>query len=130
MRAPGVILVECSPYESALAYVALTRETPSVIQVPDLSAARRVVAGGTVPVKLAILGPGAIASASDQQIKALQVPAVGIAARLSDADRQRALAAGVRAVYTRPRRWKDYLELIAEVLATRTDSERHPTPTN
>jgi hypothetical protein len=121
MQASGVILVEGSPYESALAYVALTRETSSVVQVPDLRAARRVVAAGNVPVGLAILGRGAIARASDDEIKALQVPAVGIAVHLSDAERRRALAAGVRAVYARPRRWKDYLALIAKVLTTRKD---------
>ena len=130
MRALGVILVEGSPYESALAYLALSSETSSVIQVPDLRAARRDVTGGTVPVKLAILGRAAIARASDWQIKALQVPAVGIAAGLSDADRRRALEAGIDAVYSRPRRWKDYLALVARVLATRTDSARRPDLTN
>jgi hypothetical protein len=41
---------------------------------------------------------------------------VGIGVRVSDADRRRAFAAGVRAVYDRPRSWDAYLALIASVL--------------
>ena len=111
---PAVILVEDSPYESALAYVALTRETSSVVQVPDLREAARLAAGGGRG--LAILGQRAIRSASNRQLRALGIPAVGIGVRLSNEDRRRAFAAGVRAVYDRPRSWKAYLALIASVL--------------
>ena len=118
-RQPGVILVEDSPYESALAYLALTRTTPSVIHAPDLRAAARLAPGA----RLAILGPRAMSRISGRQVRALGIPAVAIGVRLSHADRRRAFAAGVRAVYDRPRDWKSYQALIASVveLATRRD---------
>jgi hypothetical protein len=52
---------------------------------------------------------------SDRQVRALGIPAVGIGVRLSDADKRRAFAAGVRAVYERPRGWKAYLALFEEI---------------
>jgi len=113
MREPGIILVESSPYESALAYLALTQATSSVIQAPDLRAAARLASSGGVG--LAILGPRAITRVSPRQLRALRIPAVGIGVRLSDADRRRAVAAGVRAVYERPRGWKAYLALLVEI---------------
>jgi len=111
---PAVILVEDSPYESALAYVALTRETSSVVQVADLREAARLASGGGRG--LAILGQRAIRQASNRQLRALGIPAVGIGVRLSNEDRRRAFAAGVSAVYNRPRSWNAYLALIASVL--------------
>jgi len=118
-RQTGVILVDDSPYESALTYLALTRTTPSVTHVPDLRSAARVARGA----QLAILGPRAMSRVSHHQLRALGIPAVGIGVRLSNADRRRAFDAGVRAVYDRPRDWKAYLALIASVveLATRRD---------
>jgi hypothetical protein len=108
---PGVILVEDSPYESALAYLALSQTTPSVLQVPDLRSAARLAP----QAQLAILGPGAMSRLSNRLIRSLGIPAVGIGVRLSDADRRRAFAAGVRAVYERPRGWKAYLALFEEI---------------
>ena len=107
----GVILVEESPNESALAYLALTRTTPTVIQAPNLRTAARLARGA----RLAILGPRAMARVSNRQVRALGIPAVGIGVRLSEADRRRAYAAGVRAVYERPRAWKAYLALFEEI---------------
>jgi hypothetical protein len=115
---PAVILVEDSPYESALAYLALTRTTPSVIQAPNLRTATRLASGAG----LAILGPRALAHISNRQVRALGIPAVGIGVRLSQAEERRALAAGVRAVYPRPHRWSDFLALIASLVTpTRRD---------
>lgn len=107
----GVLLVEDSPYESALAYLALTRTTSSVIQAPNLRTAARMASRA----RLAILGPRAIARISNRQVRALGIPAVGIGVRLSDADKRRAFAAGVRAVYERPRGWKAYLALFEQI---------------
>ena len=107
----GVILVEDSPYESALAYLALTRTTPSVLQAPNLRSASRLAQGA----RLAILGRRAISRISRRQVRALGIPAVGIGVRLSEAERRRAVAAGVRAVYERPRIWRDYLALLEEI---------------
>jgi hypothetical protein len=115
---PGVILVEDSPYESALAYLALSQATAFVIQAPDLSAAVRLAPRA----RLAVLGPRAMSRVSDGQVRALGIPAVGIGVRLSDADRRRAFAAGMRAVYDRPRDWKAYVALITSLVApTRRD---------
>jgi len=107
----GVILVEDSPYESALAYLALTRITASVIQARDLRAAARLARHA----RLAILGPRVISGISDQQVRALGIPAVAIGVRLSAAEKRRALAAGLRAVYARPRRWRDYVALFEKI---------------
>ena len=108
---PAVILVEDSPYESALAYLALTRTTSSVIQAPNVRIAARMASGA----RLAILGARAIARISGRQIRALGIPAVGISARFSAAERRRALKAGVRAVYARPRVWREYLALLEQI---------------
>ena len=107
----GVILVEDSPYESALAYLALTRTTPSVIQAPDLRTAARLARGAC----LAILGPRVISRISDRQVRALGIPTVGIGVRFSAAEQRRALAAGVRALSARPRAWRDYLVLLEKI---------------
>ena len=129
---PHVILVEDSPYESALAYVALTRKISSVVQVPDLREAARLAPGGGMG--LAILGQRAIRRASNRQLRALGIPAVGIGIHLSEADGRRARAAGLHAVYRRPRDWKAYLELLGRVLAewrvTRTDLALRPARTS
>lgn len=107
----GVILVEDSPYESALAYLALTRTTQSVIQAPNLRTAARMASGA----RLAILGASAIARISCRQVRALGIPAVAIGLRFSEAEQRRALGAGVRAVYARPRIWRDYLALLEQI---------------
>jgi len=49
------------------------------------------------------------------RIHALGIPAVGIGVRLSKKDRRRAFAAGLRAVYERPRSWKAYLALLEKI---------------
>src|SRR6185503_9889095 len=107
----GVILVEDSPYEAALAYLALSRTTPSVSQAPNLRTAARLASSA----RLAILGSRAIARISRRQVRALGIPAVAIGVRLSAAEQRRALAAGVRAVYARPRVWRDYLALLEQI---------------
>ena len=107
----GVLLVEDSPYESALAYLALSRTTPSVIQAPDLRTAARLASRA----RLAILGPRALSRISSRRVRSLGIPAVAIGVRLSEADRRRAIAAGVRAVYERPRGWQAYLALFEEI---------------
>ena len=110
----GVILVEDSPYESALAYVALSRTTPSVIQAPNRRSAARMAAGA----RLASLGQRAIARISRREVRALGIPAVAIGVRFTHAEQRRALAAGVRAVYARPRTWRDYLALLEQIQHT------------
>lgn len=132
MREPAIVLVEDSPYESALAYLALTRNTSTVFQVPDLPAAARLASAGGVG--LAILGPRALASVSGGQVRALGIPAIGIGVHQTEADVHRALGAGLRAVYRRPREWKAYLALVghvvAEWLVTRRDSAPLPARTS
>ncbi len=108
---PGVILVEDSPYEAALAYLALTQTTPSVIQASNLRKAARHARSA----RLAILGSRALACVSGREVRALGIPAVGIGVHLSTADKRRALAAGLCAVYTRPRSWRDYVALFEQI---------------
>ena len=106
-----VILVEDSPYEAALAYLALSSTTSSVVQAPDLRSAARLAPRA----KLAILGPRTMSRISNRLVRSLGIPAVAIGVRVSEADRRRAAAAGVRAVYERPRGWKAYLALFEEI---------------
>jgi hypothetical protein len=85
--------------------------TSSVIHAPNVRTAARLARGA----RLAILGARAISRISRRDVRDLGIPAIGIGARFSDAEQRRALAAGVRAVYARPRSWRDYLALLEKV---------------
>ena len=129
-----VLLIESSRAESTLACAALAlRPEIAVLTVSDVPAAIDLLqkGGGVSEVGIAILGRDAIGRPAGKLVEALSragraVPVIGIAAGLRESDRKRALAAGVRAVYDRPRDWKSYAgvmqSLLAEWLATRKDS--------
>jgi len=129
-----VLLIENSRAESTLACAALAlRPEIAVLTVSDVPAAIDLLqkGGGVSEVGIAILGRDAIGRPAGKLVEALSragraVPVIGIAAGLRESDRKRALAAGVRAVYDRPRDWKSYAgvmqSLLAEWLATRKDS--------
>ncbi len=131
-----VLLIENSQAESTLACAALALHPEiAVLAVSDVPAAIDLLqkGGSASEVGIAILGRDAIGSSAGKLIEALSragraIPVIGIAAGLRESDRRRALAAGVRAVYDRPRDWKSYSafmqSLLAEWLATRKDSAR------
>lgn len=114
---PAVLLVEKSPVEAILACAALAlRPEVIVLQAEDLRSAADVL--GKSPVALAILGKDALdASATTLRDFAKGgVPMVGLGVNLTDAMRRKALAAGVREVHERPREWRAYRALVAEIL--------------
>lgn len=137
-----VLLIENSQAESALACAALAlRPETAVLTVSDVPAAIDLLqkGEGASEVGIAILGRDAIGGSAGKLIEALSragraIPVIGVAAGLRESDRRRALAAGVRAVYDRPRDWKSYSgfmqNLLTEWLATRKDSARPPARTS
>lgn len=137
-----VLLVENSQAESTLACAALAlRPEIAVLAVSDVPAAIDLLQkrGDDTEVEIAILGRDALGAAAGRLVEALsrsgrEIPVIGIAAGLRESDRRRALAAGVRAVYDRPRDWKTYSSFLRNVvaawLATRKDSARRPARTS
>lgn len=122
-----ILLIESDPAEAVLASAAVAlRSDVEVLRAPNLRAAADML--GEAPVGLAILGRQAIGSADPTLLQAFVsggVPVVGLGVALGEAERQRALAAGVREVHERPREWPAYRTLIARLLSewlpSRTD---------
>jgi CheY-like chemotaxis protein len=142
MEDPTVLLIENSQAESTLACAALALSPEiAVLAVRDVPAAIDLLQtrGGESQVGIAILGRDAIGGSAGKLVEALSrigrdIPVIGVAAGLRESDRKRAMAAGVRAVYDRPRDWKTYssfmCNLVAGWLATRKDSARRPARTS
>ena len=118
MPRPAVIIIESSPNEAVLACAAVAlRPEVRVLKAGDLGSAAELLAQG--PIALAILGSEAIGAADGALLQAFTrggVPVVGICADIPEAVRERALAAGVRELYERPREWQAYCTLIAALL--------------
>jgi hypothetical protein len=115
-----VILVEASLSESALACIAIalrrpgTRvaETRSLEQAADL-----VEKQGRAPA-LVILGWDALQRSLNAFVDSVggNAAVVGLASDVGRASRERALRAGVRAIYERPADWKEYAAALAGLL--------------
>jgi hypothetical protein len=99
MKRPAVLLLEDNPHEATLAESALLFVGAQVVESPE----RAVVA---------VLGRKALAEYSGK----LKIPAVAIVPDISEAERRRALAAGVQ-VYERPPTWQGYTALLGRALA-------------
>jgi CheY-like chemotaxis protein len=137
-----VLLIENNQAESTLACAALAlRPEIAVLAVRDVPAAIDLLQrrGRESEVGIAILGRDAIGGSAGKLVEALSrigrdIPVIGVAAGLRESNRKRAMAAGVRAVYDRPRDWKTYSKfmcnLVAGWLATRKDLARHPARTS
>ena len=137
-----VLLIENSQAESTLACAALALHPGiAVLAVSNVPAAIDLLRkrGDDTEVEIAILGRDAIGGSAGKLVEALSrmgrdIPVIGVAAGLRESDRKRALAAGVRAVYDRPRDWKTYStfmrNLVAGWLATQKDSARRPVRTS
>ena len=129
---PALLLVEDNPTEATLARTALTLHGGGleVIQARDLAAAAKVLSRADRDVALAILGKRALG----ERGPALGVTAVAIAPDICAGDKERAAAAGIEAVYERPRQWNVYSALVARLLAqwlpTRTGSAPRPDRTS
>ena len=118
MSQPAVILVETSPVETVLACAALAlRPEVMVLHAEDLREASDLLGGA--PVALAILGKQALGAADGRTLQAFVsggVPLVGLGVNLPESLHKQALAAGVQQVHERPREWRAYCSLIADIL--------------
>jgi hypothetical protein len=118
MPQPAVILVETSPMEAILACAALAlRPEVMVLHAEDLREASDLLGGA--PVALAILGKQALGAADGRTLQAFVsggVPLVGLGVNLPESLHKQALAAGVQQVHERPREWRAYRSLIADIL--------------
>lgn len=100
MTRPRVLLLEDNPAEATLAESALRFAGAEVVDSPE-----RAV--------LAVLGRKALRD----EARKLKIPAVAILSEPTDAELEKARAAGVRGVYERPSTWQGYSALVARVLA-------------
>jgi CheY-like chemotaxis protein len=120
MHRVAVLVIE-EGAEAGLICAALARRPElRVIDAPDVADVLNRLDRDPAPVVLAIAGGAALGAAADEVVKRLGVrgiPVVGVAAGLGPADRQRALAAGVREIHDRPNQWRPYTELIESVVS-------------
>ena len=116
-----MLLIEESAAEAALMAAALAlRPGVRVLEAPDARAAVTQLESPQSAVVLAFAGTAALIdppTALLQRLEAQGIPVVGVAAGLSEAEKRRALAAGVREVHDRPGAWRPYAELIESVAA-------------
>ena len=105
-----VLLVEADSTDAALAGIAIALRKPRV----RVSEARNL--GGALPKsRLAILGYDALKQAPGKLDGAFSV-VIGFAPQLSAPERQRALDAGVRAIYERPVEWRPFCDALEQML--------------
>jgi hypothetical protein len=111
MEPVTVLVIEEGAAEAALLRAALARCTE--VQVVESLGERGA------PIALAIAGAKALTESADElkSLKARGIPVIGIAAGLSPAVKKRALAAGVREIHKRPRKWRPYSELVESVVS-------------
>jgi hypothetical protein len=118
---PVTVLVIEEGAEATLVCAALARQAEvRVLDAPDFSGALTRLKTEAAPVAFAIMGPATLAKCTGKLVQSLEtrgIPVVGIALGLAAADRQRALAAGVREIHDRPAEWKPYSELIDSLVA-------------
>lgn len=118
MEQVTVLVIEDNAAEAALVAAAFAlRPGVQVLAAPDAAEAA-VQLESPCPVVLALAGAAALAAppaALFERLGAQGIPVIGIAAGLSDADKGRALAAGVREIHDRPDRWRPYAALIESV---------------
>ena len=114
-----VLLIEESAAEAALMAAALAlRPGVRVLDAPDAIEAAVQLESSASPVVLAFAGTAALIDPPTGLLRRLEgegIPVVGVAAGLSEAEKRRALEAGVREVHDRPDAWRSYAELIESV---------------
>jgi chemotaxis response regulator CheB len=116
-----VLVIEESATEAALmaAGFALHPEV-RVLDAGDEGGAAKRLEKPAAPVVLAIAGAAALSNPATSLFKRLGaqgIPVIGIAANLSDADKGRALKAGVQEVHERPTEWPSYAQLIESLVS-------------
>jgi DNA-binding response OmpR family regulator len=110
-----VILVEESLSESALACIAIALRRPGtrVAEARSLQQAHDIVQRQADTPPLVILGWRALQLC----LKPFAGTVVGLASDVGEAQRERALRAGVRAIYDRPADWREYARVVENILA-------------
>jgi hypothetical protein len=115
----SVLVIEDNAAEAALVAAALAlRPGVQVLDAPDARGAAMRLESPPGRVVLALAGATALAappSALFKRLGAQGIPVIGIAAGMSDADKGRALAAGVSEIHDRPDTWRPYAALIESV---------------
>lgn len=113
---PDVLLVEDTPSDASLAGIAIALRHPRVRvhDAPGLVDALRFLEAHDKPV-VVILGWRALKEVSAP----LRGTFVGFASDVGELNRERALAAGVLAIYDRPVQWREFCDALEKLL------ERH-----
>jgi len=122
----SVLVIDDSQHESTLvaSVIALHAPTLEVKAVPNVRAALRHLEdiGASAPApRLVILGRQALHEV-EKFVAALrgdqrrEVVVIGLAADLGSAVKERALAAGVRAIHDRPLGWAEYRDAVKAIL--------------
>ena len=117
--------------EAGLVCAALAmRPELQVVGAPDVAEALQRVEREP-GVALAIAGAAALGEGMLERLGE-RIPVVGLAADVAPEVRRRALAAGVREIHERPRRWQPYSELVDALVARfiPADSPPRPGPTS
>jgi hypothetical protein len=110
----GMLLVEDSPAESRLACIAIALRRPDTTVYESYDIAHALTVIENERPTLAILGWRALRDEPERLAE--NVVAVGLAAGLTEADKERARSAGVRAVYDRPNDWERYCDTVESIL--------------
>lgn len=110
-----VVLVEESLSEFALACIAIALRRPGtrVAEARSLQQAHDIVQRQTGAPPLVILGWRSLQLC----LKPLAATVVGLASDVGEAQPERALHAGVRAIYERPLDWREYARVVENILA-------------
>jgi hypothetical protein len=115
-----IIVVEESLSESALACIAIALRRPStrVAQARDLIEAKRMLPRQSAAKVLVILGWRALRNGIVGFVEAASDHAtvIGFAPDLGQTARERAIHAGVQAIYHKPIEWNEYLSAVEVIL--------------
>ena len=131
-----IILIDDAA-ETALASSAIALRRPyarvaKMLEVEQAAAHLRSTDGSQPPeTRLILLGPGALRRVHDGKLAAVasqdgtRLLLVGLASGLTPVERERALAAGVHAIYERPAGWPEYSALVHRILDSALNHNGH-----
>jgi hypothetical protein len=124
----ATVLVIEQGAEAGLICAALAmRPELDVVGAPDVAGALERIEREP-GVALAIAGASALGEGMLERLGGRGIPVVGLAAGLAPEVRRRAMAAGVREIHERPRRWRPYSELVDALVARFIPADSPPRP--
>jgi hypothetical protein len=111
-----VLLVEDNSTDASLSGIAIALRKPRA-RVGDARNVKHALGmlGARNAPRVAILGYQALQQAAGK-LNGTQTVVIGFAPALSDAERQRALDYGVRAIYERPVEWRPFCDALEKML--------------